>query len=377
MPPRLPASRPGILLSAGIALALSPSARASAYYFSDVGVRSFSRAGAFVAGADDITALYYNPAAVIRLDPQINIHVAAVSQSVTFDRTDYPGEGVDGDLVNDPIENEAPPYVIPHFGVALTPGLPDTTLAIGFYPPYAPDYAYPADGAQRYSLVDTVVIQTSFGPTLAHRFGDWVTVGAGLAWSWMYVEQELAVTLSTNTDTERDEYDVGFGVKASDPFTLTGNLGVLLEPPTGQWSAGFMVQPPVHFDATGSMEASFLGNAYYEELGIIAESTTSDEDISLSVTMPLILKAGFALHPTEQWEAELAAVWQGWGVVEDIVITDMDMTIVLSDSVKDSGLVEGDALIDDDIILPADYQDSWSLRLGGHYKVNDEWTVRA
>jgi long-subunit fatty acid transport protein len=42
-------------------------ADASAYYFADVGVRAFGRGGAFIAGADDINAQYYNPAALSRI----------------------------------------------------------------------------------------------------------------------------------------------------------------------------------------------------------------------------------------------------------------------------------------------------------------------
>ena len=36
---------------------LAPQAQASAYYFSDIGIRGFSRAGAFVAGVDDARAM--------------------------------------------------------------------------------------------------------------------------------------------------------------------------------------------------------------------------------------------------------------------------------------------------------------------------------
>ena len=48
-------------------LAFSSNAQASGYYTSDVGVRSFSRGGAYVAGCDDLLALWYNPAALTRM----------------------------------------------------------------------------------------------------------------------------------------------------------------------------------------------------------------------------------------------------------------------------------------------------------------------
>jgi long-chain fatty acid transport protein len=47
----------------GFVAALVPSTtQAAGLYFSERGVRPMGRAGAFVAGADDLGALWYNPA---------------------------------------------------------------------------------------------------------------------------------------------------------------------------------------------------------------------------------------------------------------------------------------------------------------------------
>src|SRR5580698_10781574 len=40
-------------------------ARAAGLYFSDRGVRPLGRGGAFVAGADDLGAIWYNPAGIV------------------------------------------------------------------------------------------------------------------------------------------------------------------------------------------------------------------------------------------------------------------------------------------------------------------------
>src|SRR5204862_8256560 len=58
--PRMRAKRV-ILLAAALTLA-SAEAHAAGLYFSDRGVRPMGRAGAFVAGADDLGAIWYNPA---------------------------------------------------------------------------------------------------------------------------------------------------------------------------------------------------------------------------------------------------------------------------------------------------------------------------
>ena len=46
------------------AMATAGDARAAGLYFSDRGVRPLGRGGAFVAGADDLGAVWYNPAGV-------------------------------------------------------------------------------------------------------------------------------------------------------------------------------------------------------------------------------------------------------------------------------------------------------------------------
>jgi len=357
---------------------LAPAAHAGGYYFSDIGVRAFSRGGAFVAGADDLTALYYNPAALTRLGRgTVTLSVAGVDQAIMFDRLDYPGEGPDGsDLITAPIGNDAPAYAIPHFGISHTFGLPNTTFAFGFYPPYAPDVAYPSDGPQRYSLVDTLVIQTVTGPSVAHRVLPWLSVGVGVTWNVLIVEQDLNITLSNNPDFEQDNYDVAFHMEGLDMKGFGWNAGVLIEPPDGRFAIGAMVLPPVAFNTTGRMEANFAGNFYYEEDGLplIANETATDEDIALSVTMPIILKTGALFRPTDNLELEAGFFWENWSAVEDLVVTNMDMTI---ETVEGNSFGIENVEITDDVVLPVGYNDVWSVRLGGELDIGEKAVVRA
>ncbi len=352
-------------------------AHASGYYFTDIGVRGFSRAGANVAGANDMTALWYNPATLTRLDRgQVMLDWAAVTQSVTFERSD--GDGT----VFDAVENQARPYPIPHFGVAHHLGTPNTTFAFGFYPPYAPDYSYDPTGPQRYTLNDTLVIQTQLGPTVAHKFSDWLSIGLGVSWNVLIAEQELATNLD-NPLVEGDEYDaaydVDFALAAKDWTGIAWNVGVLVEPPSKKWAVGAMYQPPVSFDAKGSISADFEGNIFYEEDdaiygGMILDPNAKDDDISLAVTMPMIIKGGALIRPTDRLEVEGAVVWQQWSSIKSMVVTDVDLVIDINEDHLATGLMdcvgEGedlncDAVIEDDVVLPADYQNSWSYRLGG------------
>ncbi|MEY3209598.1 MAG: hypothetical protein RIT28_79 [Pseudomonadota bacterium] len=352
-----------MLLFAWLTLA---DAEASAYYFADVGVRAFGRGGAFIAGADDINAQYYNPAALSRIKGgRFTLNVAAVDQYVYFDRADEVNGGTTE--VFDPVLNVAKPFVIPNFGVSWDAGREGTTFAFGFYPPYAPDVSYDPNGPQRYTLVDTAVIQTNLGPSVGHRFVEWapwLSVGAGVSWALMYAEQELVLTTSGNDDPAGD---IRFRLAATDRARFTGNAGILIEPESGRFAIGASVTPPIKFLAEGSMTGDFTTHGLYTG-GFVTDPIVQDDAISLAITMPLILRAGVLVRPIDGLEVELAGVWQDWRIVETIVVDDVEMNLHTQ---------AGDVVIEGPIELPAGYEDAFSVRLGAEYDVNDQLALRA
>ncbi|MCB9763162.1 MAG: outer membrane protein transport protein [Alphaproteobacteria bacterium] len=339
-------------------LALLPGAEAAGYYLADPGVRSFSRGLAFVAGVDDLSAQYYNPAGLIRLrGGHVRFDMAGAYQSVTFNRADEP----DNDLTFDPIVNDAPPYPIPSIGVSHDFGLERFTFAFGLYPPYAPDITYPADGPQRYTLIESIVVQTQVGPSAAFRPHPWITLGAGVNWQLLIAGQTLVLT------TDDPAGDIGFDMRATDPFKISWNAGLLVGPPSERVVVGASIQPPIQFNGRGYLEGDFTNHALYRN-GIITDATTRDDDISLSVRMPLVLRAGVSVRPIEPLEIELAGVLQRWSTMDDIVVDDLQLTVQNTFA---------PTTITDPVVLPAEYDDAWSLRLGGDFDINDRWTARA
>ncbi len=357
-----------------IALLGAP-AHAAGYYFSDLGPRAMGKGTAVIAGVDDLTAQYYNPAALMRLGPQVQVQLAGVDQYVKFDRED-----VDG-VEFAPVENQAPPYAIPTFGVSHVLGKDRLHVMVGFYAPYAPDLSYPADGAQRYTLIDTQLIQTAFGPSAAFAVTDWLTVGAGLTWNLLYIEQELAVTVDLNPDpqasTDDSDFDVAYGVQALDKSEFSGNLGVLVEPAGGSWAVGLSAQPPIEFQGTGPMTADFGGH-FLVSAGIVVPTTEdgkgavySDPETTLTVKMPWIVRGGALVRPAPGLEVEAAVVWQGWDIIDTVVVDDVN--IVLQ---TELGGVASGSEIEGPIELPANYVNAWSYRLGAAYDASDSLTIR-
>jgi long-chain fatty acid transport protein len=357
--------RPALALTVG--LLLPASAEASAYYFADAGTRAIGRGGAFVAGANDLSAQYYNPAALIRLrQTQAMFNISGVDQYVYFQRAADDG-------TSEPFEasqNEGRFMVIPAFGVASRFGLERTTFAFGLYTPFAPDMRYPAEGAQRYTQIDSLIWQFTVGPSMAHRFTDWLCVGAGIGWTVIRVEQELALTTdSTGLNSDDPQFDVNVALKAWDRFIFNWNAGLLIQP-HDQWSIGLSVNPPMHIEARGSLTTDFTGNI----LATNFDGTRfSDDDIRMLMNLPLILRGGVQFEPTTRSRVELAGVWEGWSVFEEALVTDLDLNIRHN---PDSMLLQEDAVVTNDIHLVANYEDSWSVRLGGEYDFGEHLTWR-
>lgn len=365
--------RPALLA----ALLLVPStAWPAAYYFLDAGTRALGRGGAFVAGNDDLSAQYYNPAALIHSrNPSAMLNMSGVSQYVMFDRADETGDPFE------PVYNESPPLIIPGFGGSHTFGRDDLTVALGFYTPFAPDMSYPTDGPQRYSLTDTLVWQLYIGPSVAYRPLPWLTLGAGVSWSVLRAEEELTVAMCIKGSVCGDNtaQDATVAMAAWDKRKIAWNAGLLVEPtPWLSVGAGFV--PPLSYHASGSITAGF-GEDFALANFLDGDSFT-DDDVTVLVNMPMITRLGVAVRPMPNLEIEIAGTMERWASTpvdcgeygQGVCITDVDLTIETN---PDSLLKGEPVILTDDIVLPTDYANSFSGRLGADWDINSRWTARA
>ncbi len=323
---------------------------------SEGGVVATGRGNAYVAGADDLSAQSWNPAALTRLDRAVQLQLAGVHQRVVFDRQD------EADLGFDEVRNLAPPMLIPGLAAATSFGRQDLTLAFGFYSPYAPLWSYAPQGPQRFTSTRSTVLSGNVGPSLAWRFADRLSVGLGVAWTFLTVEQSLVAHVSPLSFSATDDpaYDVSTTISARDLFELTWNAGLLYEDPSGRYALGGGYTPAVRFEPRGSMSVDFSNNTYYLGDGnfgkVIASPRAEDPDVGLEVALPHQVRLGALVRPQERWEIELDLVWQGWSILDGLVVDDLALEI-------DTELPE-DVTITGPVGLPLELQDSWSARLG-------------
>lgn len=330
---------------------------AAAFYTPTEGVRAMGRGGAYIAGNHDLSAQRYNPAALRNIEGGlVRADLALVSQSVTFTRDGY-----------DPVENLGKPFPIPSLGLAY--GMERATVAFGLWTPYAPAFEYAADGAQRFSMIDSVLFQTSVGPSASFDVTPWLTLGGSVAWMTNTVGRKVVLTTAGGDDPAGD---IDFDMLVSDMFGIGGTLAVAVRP-IEPLEIALSAQLPVKFNGTGYLEADFSKNGFYSS-GVIVDPIARDDEVSLAIKMPLVLRGGAVYRPNERLEVELAGTWENWSNFEEIVLTDIQMTVDVDNT---NPLFPEDPSITDDVTLPSAYQDSFSVRLGGEYRLNDRVDVRA
>lgn len=368
-----------------LALLLLSHAHAGSYFFIDSGTRALGRGGAFVVGADDFTAQYYNPAALINIKrPQLGLNGWTVGESVSFDRADEAGEdgqfNTGDDLIFQEVNNEAPWIIEPAFSYAaplggLSPKLANTVVAFGFYPPSSPNMGYDPLGPQRYSLVNSTILSGYLGPSVAQRITPWLTVGAGAQYSFLSVSETLAsvgaidgMTSADGSDNPND--DVGVDVAVMDPFGFGWNAGLIVEP-TDWLQIGASFQGPIAFQANGSLTSSFNPNHIF--LSALASDSFVDDDITLSLTLPATARVGVQVTPGDKLRVELDGTWTQWSKLPALNITNLDLVL---EHKEGSPLLTEDIVLTDDIVIKTGFQDNVSVRLGGDYMVTKAVQVR-
>ena len=256
--------------------------------------------------------------------------------------------------------------LVPAFGLSGSLGVPRTTFAIGFISPQAPDPLYPSDGPQRYSLTDELLWEFAAVAGAGVQVTDWLALGATFQARMLRAQMELALTTAEGDNTAQD-IDIGFEI--ADWFAPNWSAGAIVDP-LPWMTIGASYQPATRYKASGTIEADFEGHAIEDFLD---GTHFVDEDVTSTLTMPAIARLGVDFHPTDQWDVELAGAWEGWHVWDEVVITDVDLVIEVEPSV----FLEEDAVVTNDIVIPAAYQDVWSVRLGGEYDAHPKLTVRA
>jgi long-subunit fatty acid transport protein len=329
---------------------------AGGFHLAERGARSFSLSGAHIAGADDLNAMWLNPAGLTRLEGRYHawVDLALIGARQGFARA------FDADVArNDPrfadgfpeVHGSGTPFFDPSFGLATDLGLEDWVFAFGVYGPYASTNAWPADGPQRHALISLQPIALTAQLTAAWRPLPTLSVALGLQAIYTRIHQRLSISSYPGVFgwAEDPDLEALADVTLEDPFTPSANLGV-------QWAAlpwldvGLSAQLPVTAELKGRIAVNLPSHWYFKD------SRVRGDALSGSLDFPAILRLGVRLHDEERLSVEIAATAELWSTLDRIALTPEGIAF---EDVPGIGTFEVRP-----VTLVQDFRDVYSARLG-------------
>jgi long-chain fatty acid transport protein len=362
------------MLGAAVVLALPADASAAGLYFSDRGARPLGRGGAFVAGADDLGAIWYNPAGIVDAPAGILFDATWLHYTSEFTRQAQTTSGTGTTFVQSfpTVTGSTPVLPVPTIAGSYRFGdRRQYAVALGMYAPMVPVTTYPqtipsGDGStspapQRYSLVSldgSLLVVT--GAWFAWRPIEQLRVGAGF--------QMLVGTFKSTVDFsacppdnlvcagEDPSYDAYSQLNVGPIITPSGNFGATYVPMKAV-RIGASAQLPFAVDAPAKVDVRLptaveFDNAYQQ-----------GDDARVKFTLPAVVRFGVEVRPLDEehdLRIELAYVREFWSEQQSISVTPTDIQLY-----KITGFPSPFAV--SPISIPRGGQDSNSVRLGGEY----------
>lgn len=256
-------------------------ANAAGLYNSDRGVRPLGRAGAFVAGADDLHAIWYNPAGLADAGSSVLVDFAWVNFSSEYTRrTQVTDAGGTNRVVEFPqVKGSSDFLPIPTIAGSYNFGKEkEYTAAFGIHAPYTAIASYPETlngqpAPSRYSLVSLrgsalVVLGAYFAwkPTETFRIGGGVEALVGK------FQSSVVFSASPNdrliSAPEDPSYDAASQLDVGPIIAPSANAGMTWVP-TPAWHLGLSGQLPTWINSPAKVNvrlptAAPFDNAYQD-----------------------------------------------------------------------------------------------------------------
>ena len=328
----------------------TPRAEAAGMFVTPHGARPLGRGGAFVAGADDLNAIYYNPAGVAAIDYGQTgwtglLDAGFVLQNVNYTRDENgimrPTVGADGGVLF------GAPLVIPQFGFArkLRQRWGSVSLGFGMWIPYTglprypePSYATEADvqrvpdvAPQRYQLIglhDGSLARSTLlavlNPVASFSLlRDKLQLGFGPQLALVYFRSRIMLSGCTQVMCRPEQTDFDTLVVAQ-AFAVTPsfNVGAMYRPvPLVRFGLSFQF-PFFVRSATGTVDTRLPTNELFNGASV------RGRDASLALNLPPILRAGVEfLALQDRLRIEVAYTGEFWSLQKDVTFTPQDIAI--------------------------------------------------
>jgi long-chain fatty acid transport protein len=305
------------------------------------GAKAASMGTAFVAIADDPSAIAHNPAGLVQLKGT-NIYggMTFVIPSTTY--TNPSGQSED---------TKFQVFFPPHLYLSSDFGMKDMRFGVGIYSPFGIGGAkWSKEGLTRYCSTENMIATLAINPTFAYKVLPSLSIGIGMNYMLSRTQAKRMVDQSLFNKEDGELILKGIG----DGWGY--NFGILFTPHE-RLSLGFAYRSRIKVTHKGDIEYKHIAPALQASFG----GSDFETDMHTSSTFPEDISFGIAYRASEKLTFAFDAEWEGWSSFKS---AELD----LEDEVPSANFTDTSA--------PLDWKDAWLIKFGTEYRLNESLSLR-
>lgn len=279
------------LLAAGLVVALlvnalAPAAFALGFRIPNQDPAAIARGSAFLATADNPSAIYYNPAGITQLEGH-NVQVNTLFYLNIY--TDFEGSGINSGIN---VENAPEVLPVPALHYVYSPENSRFSYGLGVYAPFGLAMDWPDTAPFAPVGMGGRIDYVTLNPVVAYQITDTLSLAVGPTLNISQAELRTAYA-GPGTEFKFKGDDASFGFTAG-----------LRWQPCEQWAFGAVYRSATTMNYDGT--ATFNPGPSF--------------DSSAGVEIPQIIGAGVSYRPSPKWNIEFNVDWTDWEVVDTLTI---------------------------------------------------------
>jgi long-chain fatty acid transport protein len=310
----------------GCTLTLAGPAYGSGFALYEAGARSSALAGAVVARADDLSAIFYNPAGLVQL-PGFRIMGGFSTFLPRAEIVTHLGP------VATTNQLQSGALFAPHFFTSYQVA-ERVWLGLGLNSPFGLGIQYASNWPGNINVIQANIQTLNLNPTLALKVTDYLSFGAGL--DIMYFE---------------------LGMKRVLPIPFLGPQ--MLDLQGASWGVGFnlgLLFKPLDYLSLGVSYRSQI-RQHLEGKARFRPFNSLDSEASGSIILPDMIFTGIMIRPLKTLSAEGGIIWTHWELFRQLDIKFSNPLGTLSE--------------------PKDWHNTWRGQLGVEYEALPWLALRA
>jgi len=282
-------------------------------------------ASAVVGQADSPAAVWYNPAGMTQLDgTRISGGVIGIYPVLTHENTDGTKD-VSERGIHLPIHLYA------------THRLSDSiAFGVGVNNPFGLSTEWDPASSTRYVATFSKVLTTEVNPNIAYKLNDTLSVAFGVDYVHLRATLENKMNLGSDYNFRLSGDGDGWGLNAAALYKISPTVNV-----------GLSYRSRVKIDLAG--DVGLTGGALPPTLAPGTGST--------SLTLPDLIQLGVSYKASDKLTVNADIDYTMWSTYDRIVVTSSNPAFNTTDEKQ--------------------WHDVWCLRIGGQYRLSDQWKLRA